>query len=135
MKSRQSVAIDVAALVALIAYFLALAGDSVWGRFAADDPGNIAGYYSRGFLGVIADNLLFINGAYRPLGGIYYLALFRAAHLNPFPYHAVAWLLLAANVGLAYWCLRLLVPYRLTARVKNGLFGIAGATSSSWRNP
>src|SRR5262245_24760874 len=87
---------------AIVIYFLLLAGDGLNGRFAADDPMNLAGYYQKGFREVVLDNIFFFNGAYRPLGGVYYLSVFSFAHLNPFPYHSVILAILIANLVVAY---------------------------------
>jgi len=84
-------------------YFIWLAGEGLLQHFAADDMMNLARYQSRGFGGVIADNLLFFRSdAYRPLGGLLYLSLYKLFHLNPLPYRIACFVLLLVNLPLAY---------------------------------
>jgi len=101
----------------LLAYFWSLAGDGLWALFAADDPANLAGYQQRGLGRVLVDNICIFNGAYRPLGGLFYLITYQLAHLDPFPYRIVILILLTVNLVLAYRFALLVTGCRATAQL------------------
>jgi hypothetical protein len=108
-----------AALIILLIYFHAYAIPALRAHFAPDDMMNLAGYWRRGLWRTFADNLAFWSTAYRPLGGLYYLPLYRVFGLHPLPYHIAALTLVFAGVWGSY-----LVAARLA---KSRAIGLAAA--------
>ena len=92
-----------AVALGLAAYFLCFNWGSLRVHFALDDLGNIGHYYEYSPWQVALSNFLPWRGDYRPLGGLFYLPIYRFAGLNPLPYQAVLLALLLANV---YWVYR-----------------------------
>lgn len=88
---------------ALIAAYLAVL---VWPgftmHFAPDDMQNLYTYWSAGVWKVIYANLLFATSFYRPMGGLFYLPMFKVFGFNPVPYRIVISILLGTNVWLLY---------------------------------
>jgi hypothetical protein len=105
------------AFLAILAFFLYFAHDAVHARFSSDDPMNLGGYWKRGLWPTIADNLRFWSSAYRPMGGLYYLPLYRMFGLNPLPYHIVALAFVFAGIWLSYLVAMLLTKSRAIALV------------------
>lgn len=101
--------------VCLIGYFWSLAADGVWSRFAADDPGNMAGYQARGLWNVAVDNVEFFTSSYRPFGGLFYLSVYKLAHLNPIPYRVIILIILTGNLVIAYYWVLLVTEKRQIA--------------------
>lgn len=91
-----------------LAYFCWLAHDGLWYRWAADDMMNMASYWTKGFWPLLKAQFFFWSTYYRPAGGLFYMPLFLAAGLDPFPYRLTIFLLLCANVLLLWWCAYLL---------------------------
>jgi hypothetical protein len=89
--------------------------------FTQDDGGNLLNmhqYWSHSMAYVLGSALRVITGAYRPLGGVYYFALYKLAGFNPLPFRAVCLALMLANVLLAFALLR-----RLSDSLTAALFG------------
>ena len=105
------------AFLAILAYFLYFARDGVHALFQPDDMMNLAGYWKRGLWPTVADNLRFWSTAYRPMGGLFYLSLYRMFRLNPLPYRIAALTLLFAGVWITYLVAVLLTKSRAAAFV------------------
>ena len=93
----------------LAAYFAYFASGAIHAHFAMDDPINLGRYWGRGFGRTMLDNLRFWSTAYRPMGGLFYLAIYYIFHLNPLPYRIAILTIIAANIGLTW-----LIAERLT---------------------
>jgi hypothetical protein len=87
---------------AIAAYFCYFAAGSLAVKFAPDDLMNLDYYWKLGPAKLLLALVAPWQGGYRPLGGFYYLPLFRWFGLNPAPYHFVTLVLLAANAYLVY---------------------------------
>lgn len=70
--------------------------------FAVDDPMNIYYYWTAGPGQLVRNLALFFTTFQRPMGGVYYSALYAWFGLDPFPYHAVQLALVGVNTWLAY---------------------------------
>lgn len=90
------------ACLGLTLYWLVSAAPAVNSGFALDDLMNLHVYWERGIAGTLLDNLRFWSTAYRPMGGLYYLPVYRAFGLDPWPYHVVTAALVLANTLLAF---------------------------------
>ncbi len=97
------------AFTAILLYFLFFARKAASATFSPDDMMNLAGYWRRGWWPTVVDNLFFWSSAYRPMGGLFYLPLFKFFGLNPLPYRLIALAFLFAGAWLSY-----LVAYLLT---------------------
>ena len=115
-----------AAFLAILAYFLYFAREGVRTHFAADDMMNIGAYWTRGWWLTLLDNLRFWI-AVRPLGGLFYMSLFRMFGLNPLPYRILALAFLFAGAWLSYLVAELLTKSRAIALV-TGIICCAHAT-------
>ncbi len=85
---------------------LAIVPLSLWfgltARFAADDAMNLGQALRDGWGKLLRSQVDFLHSAYRPLGGLFYLAVYKQFGLNPLPYRLVLHAALAANVWLAF---------------------------------
>lgn len=107
-----------AAAVALVgAYFLFFAADGLRAHWAPDDMMNMAGYWEHGWGWALYSQFLIAGNAYRPAGALFYLPLFGLFGLEPFPFRAVIFVLLAANVVLFYRLARRLGTHEATAGI------------------
>jgi Dolichyl-phosphate-mannose-protein mannosyltransferase len=103
------------AFLAMLAYFLFFARDGVHAHFAADDMMNIGQPWARGFWTTVGDNLHFWSTAVRPMGGLYYLSIYRMFGLNPLPYRIVALAFLFGGAWFSYLIAELLTKSRAIA--------------------
>lgn len=103
-------------LILAVVYFCVLAGDALLAHFAADDMMNLAAYHGRSAWDLALANVQFYSTSYRPLGGVFYSAVFRFAGLNPLPYRAGIFLLLLLNIVLFYRFIFLASGSRTQAR-------------------
>ncbi|MCS7314939.1 MAG: hypothetical protein NZ554_05675 [Bryobacteraceae bacterium] len=79
-----------------------MAGDGLRSGFFPDDMMNLYGAWREPWLRLVAFNLPGFPGGYRPVGALLYRALFELFALNPLPYRILCWLLLLANLYLAW---------------------------------
>lgn len=86
----------------VLAYFLRFVAPGLRAGLASDDPMNIYYYWSNGVGGLLRNLVLFFTDFVRPIGGVFYLPLYRAFGLNPLPYHVVTFCLLLLNTWLAF---------------------------------
>src|SRR4051812_12910409 len=61
---------------------------------------NLHDHLRRGPVRLVLDNLRYWSTAYRPLGGLFYVALYRIFGFHPLPFRAACFGLLALNLGL-----------------------------------
>jgi hypothetical protein len=108
--------LSVLAGLCIVAYFLFLAGEGVFAYFSPDDLMNLYSAWTQPALAVIKGNILFFSGFYRPMGGVFYRALYAVAGFNPLPFRIACYFLLVLNLYLCY-CL----AKRLTRSTEIGL--------------
>jgi hypothetical protein len=100
---------NAAAVIAAAVYFAVFAADGLHAYFTLDDGGNLLnahGYWEHS-LGEMAGSVLRVfTGAYRPMGGVFYLALYRWAGFDPLPFRVVCLALMLINVMIAWSVLR-----------------------------
>ncbi|HEX4133825.1 MAG TPA: hypothetical protein VHY84_04315 [Bryobacteraceae bacterium] len=91
-------------LLVLIAFgwLLLFAYPGIWAPFSSDDLMNLNGHLSRPFGSLLLDNLRYWSTAYRPLGGIFYVTLYRWFGFNPLPFRVACFGLLALNLGFLW---------------------------------
>jgi hypothetical protein len=103
-----------AGAVLLGAYFFRLTRPSLHVYFTGDDLMNLyrSWYFSAGQL-VKANLLFFLNSDFlRPMGSVWYRAIFDCAGFHPFWFHACNLAMLAANIWLTYVVARRLAGSR-----------------------
>lgn len=92
----------------LIGYLFWFAGGGLWARFTGDDLMNLNFHLKPSFAGLLLSNLTYWSTAYRPLGGIVYVAIYRLLGFHSMPFRVVCFALLLGNLWLLYRvCLRL----------------------------
>jgi len=91
-------------LLVIIAFgwFLLFAHNGLWAQFSIDDLTNLHGYLSRSPASLMVDNLHYWSTSYRPLGGLFYVALYRWFGFDPLPFRVACFGLLALNLGLLW---------------------------------
>ena len=119
--ARRERGLRIACILLLASCFAAFATDGLHAYFTADDGGNLINMHEaweHSLAGMAGSALRVATGAYRPLGGIYYLALYRIAGFHPLPFRAVCLSLMLVNVLLAFFVLR-----RLSGSIDAALLG------------
>ena len=92
------------ALLVLIAFgwLLLFAHHGLTAPFSGDDLMNLHGYLSRTPVSLMADNLRYWSTSYRPLGGLFYVALYSWFGFDPLPFRVACFGLLALNLSLLW---------------------------------
>jgi len=108
--------LSVLAGLCIVAYFLILAGEGVFAYFSPDDLMNLYSAWTQPAVAAIKGNILFFSGFYRPMGGVFYRALYAMAGFNPLPFRIACYFLMVVNLYLCY-CL----AKRLTGSREIGL--------------
>ncbi len=118
-----------ASVAFLLVYYLYFVWHIFGARFSGDDMMNMDYYFKLSPLKLALIQWMPWGGTYRPMGGLFYMAIFSAAGLNPAPFHFLALLIIAANAYLTYRVARLLgcaeLPAGLAALVMCYHGGIA----------
>src|SRR5204863_490713 len=83
-------------------WLLLFAHHGLRAQFSGDDLMNLHGYLSRPPASLIVDNLHYWSTSYRPLGGLFYVALYRWFGFDPLPFRAACFGLLALNLSLLW---------------------------------
>ena len=104
-----------AAALSILAYFLYFAIGAVHSGFAPDDPMNLGFYWRRGFWFSAYDDLKFWSTAYRPMGAMFYMPIYRFFGMNPVPYRIGVFALLAANTYFSFRIAQMLTGSRAAA--------------------
>jgi hypothetical protein len=103
-----STAAAAGAFAAIAAWFLYFAHAGLRAPLTEDDLMNLYKFAEKAGSAVILDNVFFWSSAYRPLGGFFYLPLYRLFGVDPLPYRIVCFALLGLNLALLYrFCARL----------------------------
>ena len=111
----------------LVAYFFWFAGGGLWARFTGDDLMNLNFHLTPSFPQLLLSNLTYWTTAYRPMGGLVYVAVYRLAGFHPMPFRIVCFALLLVNLWLLYR-----VCLRLTERREIALLAASLATYHAW---
>jgi hypothetical protein len=106
-----------AAVLSIAVYFVVLTKDAFFSYFNPDSCMNIYRSWSFPVPALVKANLLFFLNSdfYRPMGSVWYRAIFDFAGFNPVPFVVLNLLVLAANIWLTY-----LVCRRLTDSTEAG---------------
>ena len=97
---RRSRWIDASFICIAFGWLLLFARNGLLAPFSGDDLMNLHGYLSRPLASLIVDNLRYWSTSYRPLGGIFYVLLYRWFGLDPLPFRLACFGLLVLNLGL-----------------------------------
>jgi len=111
----------------LVTYFFWFAGGGLWARFTGDDLMNLNFHLTPSFPRLVLSNLTYWTTAYRPMGGIVYVVIYRLAGFHSMPFRVVCFALLLANLWLLYR-----VCLRLAERREVALLATALATYHAW---
>lgn len=88
--------------LAIFAYYLYFAFGALPSHFAVDDPMNLGQYWRLGFWHSFADDLRFWSTAYRPMGAMFYLPIYRFFGIEPIPYRIAILAILGINTWLTF---------------------------------
>lgn len=94
------VSVNGVAVIIAFGWLLLFAHNGLWAQFSGDDLMNLHGYLGRSPFSLLVDNLLYWSTSYRPLGGLFYVALYRWFGFDPLPFRVACFILLAVNLGL-----------------------------------
>ncbi|HEV2446458.1 MAG TPA: hypothetical protein VGS58_11070, partial [Candidatus Sulfopaludibacter sp.] len=85
-------------------YFFRLVRPSLHVYFSPDDLMNLQVSWTQSLASLVRANLLFFESSIfgRPLGSVWYRAIYHLAGLNPVPFHAANLVILALNIALAF---------------------------------
>lgn len=97
-----------AAFAAIAAWFLYFAHGGLQAGLSGDDLMNLYGYLQKPAPTLLLDALRFWSTAYRPLGALFYIPLYKMFGMNPLPYRIACFIILGLNLVLLYrFCARL----------------------------
>jgi len=88
---------------------------------------NLNFHLTPSFPELLRSNLTYWSTAYRPMGGIFYVAIYRLAGLRPMPFRVLCFVLLLANLWLMYR-----MSLRLSARREVALLATLLVTYHAW---
>ena len=92
----------------LLAWFFWFAGNGLNARFTADDLMNLTIHRTLPFGRMALGNLAWWSSMYRPMGGVFYVAMYRLFGFSPLPFRVACFALLLGNLALLYRvCLQL----------------------------
>jgi hypothetical protein len=103
------------------------AGGGLRARFTGDDLMNLNFHLTPSFPRLVLSNLTYWSTAYRPMGGIVYVAIYRLLGFRPMPFRIVCFALLLGNLWLLYR-----VSLRLTGRREIALLATLLASYHAW---
>lgn len=89
-------------VLSAVGWLLLFAHNGLKAPFSGDDLMNLHGHLSRSPAALIVDNLRYWSTAYRPLGGLCYVALYGCFGFEPLPFRVACFVLLALNLGLLW---------------------------------
>lgn len=112
-----------AAVAALIVcYFLYFAGPGIGAPFSRDDLMNLHRHLQAGLPRLLSSSLAYWSGEFRPLGGLFYVVLYRIFGFDPLPFRIACFLLLTVNLLLVYAVSRALSGSREIATLATLIF-------------
>jgi hypothetical protein len=111
----------------LVAYFFWFAGGGLQARFTGDDLMNLNVHLSTSIPHLLLSNLTYWTTAYRPMGGLVYVAIYRLAGFHSMPFRVVCFAFLLVNLWLLYR-----VCLRLTDRREVALLATLLVTYHAW---
>ncbi len=85
---------------AVLIYFLAMADGGLRAGITTDDIYNLSAHCNQTAGAILKSIVLYFSPAYRPLGSLFYCPIFGLFGLNPAPYRAICFFLLAVNIGI-----------------------------------
>jgi hypothetical protein len=103
------------AALSLIAYLFWFAGGGLGAPFTGDDLMNLNFHLTPSFPRLLLSNLTFWSTAYRPMGGIVYVAIYRLMGFHPMPFRVACFALLLSNLWLVFEVCRRLANSREAA--------------------
>src|SRR5579884_2596112 len=86
----------------LACWLFVFAGSGLGARFTADDLRNLHVHLTPSPGRLAFSNLAFWSTAYRPMGGLFYVAIYRLFGFHPLPFRIGCFLLIAINLILLY---------------------------------
>lgn len=94
--------LSAAVALALAAWFCRHAGAGLHAWFSGDDLMNLYAAWTTSWARLLAGNLWFFGPDIRPLGALWYRAIFAVAGFEPLAFHAAAFALLLGNMAISW---------------------------------
>jgi hypothetical protein len=116
----------------ILAYFFFFTWKSLFLYFDADDMYNLYFAWSKPLGEVLRSNLFFWNGFVRPMGAVFYRAIFAVAGFHPLPFHVALLGLGVCNIALCFWFVRLVSHSDRTAALATLLFAFHTRLMEVW---
>jgi len=85
-----------------LGWLLLFAHTGLTAPLSGDDLMNLHGYLNRTPVSLMVDNLRYWSTSYRPLGGLFYVALYHCFGFDPLPFRVACFGLLALNLSLLW---------------------------------
>ncbi len=117
------------AILVLIAFgwLLLFAHGGLRAQFSGDDLMNLHGYLARTPASLLLDNLRYWSTSFRPLGGLFYVAIYRCLGFDPLPFRIACFGLLAFNLALLWR-----FTFRLSASREVAFLALILASYHAW---
>src|SRR3990172_1744779 len=80
------VLLQLGGVVFLLAFFIFFAGSGLWAPLSGDDLMNLHGHLQTGALGLMKGLVFYWSTEYRPLGGLFYLSIYKLFGFDPLPF-------------------------------------------------
>ncbi|MGJ5817241.1 hypothetical protein [Paludibaculum fermentans] len=97
-----STRVDTLLVLLALGWFFLFAHHGLSAPFSGDDLMNLHGYLSRSTVSLLVDNLCYWSTAYRPLGGLFYSALYHYFGFDPLPFRVACFAIMTLNLGLLW---------------------------------
>ncbi len=125
------------AFLFIFLYFLLLSFDGLRSYFTSDDGMNLVmlhGCFTEPVWRVAVDALQVCTAGYRPMGGLFYRAIYGMFHFDPLPFRVACYCILTLNLALAGLLLRCLSGLWEIAAIGTLLFSFHGMLNQLFYN-
>ncbi len=116
----------------ILAFFLFFTWKSIFLYFDADDMYNLYMAWSKPLGQILTSNLFFWNGAFRPMGAVFYRTIFAAAGFDPLPFHVALLTLGVVNLALCFWLTHLISASQRVAALAALIFAFQSRMMEVW---
>jgi hypothetical protein len=119
----------------VLAYFLFFTWKGIGMYFDADDVMNLYFVWTKPWAEVFKALAFYWSDFYRPLGGLFYRAVFALAGFNPLPFHLVCLAIGIFNIGLCAWFAKLITGSERVVALAALMFAFQPRLIEVWYRP
>lgn len=116
----------------ILAYYFFFTWRSLFRYFDEDDLSNLYFAWNKPLATVLGANLFFWNGFFRPMGAMFYRAIFAVAGFHPLPFHVAALAIGVCNMALCFRFVQLVSQSERTAALATLLFAFHTRMMEVW---